>query len=161
MSLFFVQMIFYLECRVWVFCLGNFKRELKLKKRTKMEIFKFLKVQYMIIKISILSDHENMVCSFNFCFEKLNINTSSLRKKFPYSELFWSIFSRIWTEYWEIRQSNSEYRHFLTSAFLLPLTRAHFSNVAKNLHFVINGTIKIVNVSTTWCWYCACSLQLY
>ena len=27
----------------------------------------------------------------------------ALRKKCPYSELFWSVFSRIWTEYEEIR----------------------------------------------------------
>ena len=26
----------------------------------------------------------------------------TLREKYPYSELFWSLFSRIWTEYWEI-----------------------------------------------------------
>ena len=113
-----------------------------------MEIFNFLKVQYMIIKISILSDHENMVCSFNFCFEKLNINTSSLRKKFPYSELFWSVFSRIWTEYWEIRQSNSEYRQFLRRAFLLPLTRSTLLKCCKKLAFCYkwnNKNCKCIN----------------
>ena len=26
-----------------------------------------------------------------------------LREKFPYSEFFWSVYSRIWTEYGEIR----------------------------------------------------------
>ena len=50
-----------------------------------------------------------------------------LRKRSPYSELFWSAFSRIWTEYGEIRsispylvrmrenadQNNSKYGHFL------------------------------------------------
>ena len=54
----------------------------------------------------------------------------SLRKKCPYSEFFWSVFSRIWTEYGEIRsispysvrmrentdQNNSEYGHFSRSA---------------------------------------------
>ena len=43
----------------------------------------------------------------------------SLREKCPYSELFWSVFSRIWTEYGEMRenvdQNNSEYGHFLCS----------------------------------------------
>ena len=58
-----------------------------------------------------------------------------LREKCPYSEFFWSIFSRIWTEHAEIRsisaryeispqsvqirentdQKNSEYKHFLRS----------------------------------------------
>ena len=50
----------------------------------------------------------------------------------PYSELFWSVFSRIWTEYREIRsispysvqiwenadQNNSEYGHFSRSVDL-------------------------------------------
>ena len=56
----------------------------------------------------------------------------SLPKKCPYSELFWSASSHIWTEYGEIRsissysvrmrenvdQNNSKYGHFLRSAFL-------------------------------------------
>ena len=54
------------------------------------------------------------------------------RKMSPYSELFWCVFFRIWTEYGEIRsispysvqmrenadQNNSEYRHFSHSAWL-------------------------------------------
>ena len=53
----------------------------------------------------------------------------ALRKKYPYSELFWSAFFRIWTEYWEILrifpysvrmrenadQNNSKYGHVLRS----------------------------------------------
>ena len=53
----------------------------------------------------------------------------SLRKKCPYSELLWSVFSRIWTEYGQIRrispysarmrenagQNNSEYGYFSRS----------------------------------------------
>ena len=44
----------------------------------------------------------------------------SLRKKWPYSELFWSVFSRIGTEY-SVRirentdQNNSKYGHFSRS----------------------------------------------
>ena len=51
---------------------------------------------------------------------------TALREKCPYSEIFWSVFSRIWTEYREIRsifpysiqipenkdQKKSEYEHF-------------------------------------------------
>ena len=54
----------------------------------------------------------------------------SLREKCPYSELFWSFFSCIWTEYGKIvrispysvrmrenmDQNNSEYGHLLRSA---------------------------------------------
>ena len=52
----------------------------------------------------------------------------TLREKCPYLELLWSTFSRIWTEYGEIRrapylvrmpentdQNNAEYGHFLCS----------------------------------------------
>ena len=55
----------------------------------------------------------------------------SLRKKYPYSELFWSVFSRIWTEYEEIQsispysagmrentdQNNFDYGHFSHSDY--------------------------------------------
>ena len=54
-----------------------------------------------------------------------------MRKKCPYSELFWSVPSRIRTEYGEmlriypysvrmrqnVDQNNSEYRHFLRSRY--------------------------------------------
>ena len=56
------------------------------------------------------------------------IQQDTLRKTCPYSELFWSVFSHIWTEYKEIlcislcsvpmqentEQNNSEYGHFHT-----------------------------------------------
>ena len=61
---------------------------------------------------------------------------STLRKKCPYSELFWSVFSGIRTEYGEIQSispysvrmlenadhNNSEYGRFLRSVTLLPNT---------------------------------------
>ena len=61
----------------------------------------------------------------------LQYRNHSLRKKCPYLELFWSVFSRIQTEYGEIlrisaysdrmrknaEQNNSECVHFLRSAF--------------------------------------------
>ena len=55
----------------------------------------------------------------------------TLRKKYPYSELFWSVFCRIWTEYGEIPysvrmrentdQNNSEYKHFSRSVSYIGL----------------------------------------
>ena len=64
--------------------------------------------------------------------KKLSLEKLSLRKKCPYPEFFWSVFSRIRTEYAEIRsispysvqmpenrhQENSKYRHFLRIAYL-------------------------------------------
>ena len=60
------------------------------------------------------------------------IQSITLHEKCPYSELFWSAFSRIWTEYGEILcispysarmrentdQNHSEYGHFLRSVTL-------------------------------------------
>ena len=62
---------------------------------------------------------------WNFSLKKL-LSGNALRKKCPYSELFWSLFSRIWTKCEEIRsispysvrtgenadQNNSKYGHF-------------------------------------------------
>ena len=68
-------------------------------------------------------------------------NQYTLRKKCAYSELFWSIFSRIRTEYWEILlispysvrmqengdQNNSESGHILRSdRFLLWYPNVNF-----------------------------------
>ena len=61
-----------------------------------------------------------------------HLNSGSLRKKYLYSELFWSVFSHIRTEYGEIwsisqysvqirenaDQNNSEYIHFSRSGCL-------------------------------------------
>ena len=61
-----------------------------------------------------------------------NVLQLSQRKKCPYAELFWSIFSHIWAEYGETRsisqysvrmqenvdQNSSEYGHFLRSLLL-------------------------------------------
>ena len=60
--------------------------------------------------------------------QRASLSLLSLRKKCPYSGFFWSVFSRIWTEYEEIirisphlvqmrentDQKNSEYGHFFT-----------------------------------------------
>ena len=61
----------------------------------------------------------------------------ALRKKCPYLQLFWSVFSRIWTEYGEVLrispysvrmrentdQNNSEYEYFLRSVVITHLPR--------------------------------------
>ena len=76
-------------------------------------------------------------------------DTFSLPKKCPYSELFWSVFSRIRTEYGEIRsmstnsvqmrentdQNNSEYRPFSRSDFCFYIFEI-FGNV--EIDFSIN-----------------------
>ena len=73
----------------------------------------------------------NLIRSFLFLFELFYC--FSLRKKFPYSDFFWSVFPRIQTEYGEIRsispysvrmrentnQKNFEYEHFSRSAYHL------------------------------------------
>ena len=67
----------------------------------------------------------NIFFSFRLCY--------AMRKEYPHSELFWSAFSRIWTEYGEVlhispysvrtqenaNQNNSEYGHFSRSVLFL------------------------------------------
>ena len=67
----------------------------------------------------------SLICNLTIFLR--NPDDIPLREKCPYSELFWSAFSRIRTEYGEIRsageirmqenagQNNSEYGHFLRS----------------------------------------------
>ena len=66
----------------------------------------------------------------HYCLSSYSL--TPLREKCPYWELFWSTFSRIQTEYWEILrispysvwmrenadQNNSEYGQFLSNAHL-------------------------------------------
>ena len=66
-------------------------------------------------------------------YDYFEVDKHTLRKKCLYSELFWSVFSRIRTEYGEIRsispysvqmlettdQSNSEYGHFLRNVVMI------------------------------------------
>ena len=73
----------------------------------------------------------------------------TLLKKCQYSELFWCVLSRIWTEYGEIRsispyskrlrenadQNNSEYRQFLLSVACL---------LQKQHTFVFDGNNKFL-----------------
>ena len=70
----------------------------------------------------------------------------SLREKCPYSELFWSAFSQIRTEYGKILrispysvrmrenadQINPEYEHFLRSVYFWILPRHYEINVLEN-----------------------------
>ena len=70
--------------------------------------------------------------SFYKTFNERFSKNSTLRKMYPYSVLFWSVFSRSWTKYGEILcitlysvrirentdQNNSEYGHILRSANL-------------------------------------------
>ena len=89
----------------------------------------------------------------------------ALHEKCPYSELFWSAFSRIWTEYREILrknadQNNSEYEHFLRSVdwlvlyvckiFLAWINRKYLKHVVflhksfYSCHYRIYWTYKII-----------------
>ena len=77
------------------------------------------------LKSSVLKSIFHVIKHFIIC------NMYSQRGKCPYSELFWSAFSRTWTEYGEILgislylvqmrgnadENNSEYAHFLRNYF--------------------------------------------
>ena len=87
-------------------------------------------------------------------FFKLDLNP--LREKCLYSELFWSVFSRIWTEYGEIESfqygyftehavrmrenadyNSSEYRHFLRSETLKQGKQPTGANLRVKIYFQI------------------------
>ena len=93
----------------------------------------------------------------------IKTNVQSLRKKCPYSELFWSVFSRIRTEYGEIlrkntEQNNSECGHVLCgTSYLWILTSNQWSilcstsNINYKTHCTKNEvfslTISTVNMT--------------
>ena len=54
-----------------------------------------------------------------------------------------------------LQNANNEYWTFLL------WVKAHCVNGEKGLHFVKSSAIKNASISTTWCWYCASSMQLY
>ena len=103
---------------------------------------------------------------------KFSSKLHTLRKKRPYSELLWSVFSRIRSEYREILrissysvwmrentdQSNSEYGHFSRSNMILRFSE--FSNktskyfVAKfsdTVHFVLRFELLFLQTLTVKC----------
>ena len=98
----------------------------KIHAKTSLWLFKVLRVDVIGTYLLDSSSHETR----RNC---ILIGWYRLRKKYPYLELFWSLFSRIWTEYGEIQsisvysvqmrentdQNNSEYGHFLRSDRLL------------------------------------------
>ena len=88
--------------------------------------------------------------------------TASLREKCPYSEFFWSVFFRSWTEYGDILrislysvrmrenmdQKNSEYGHFSRNAYdlqntKLPKTGMKFIKNTKATTSVMNTYQKL------------------
>ena len=82
----------------------------------------FLKRVFNIFQVNVPFSihHENRKSQFSMI-------STAMREKYPYLELFWSLFSRIWTEHREILctfpysvrmrenkdQNIFEYRHFL------------------------------------------------
>ena len=66
---------------------------------------------FLVIRFFILSPCHSLYHTLSLlaefavtrCITILSFHKRLLRKKCPYSELFWSVFSRILTEYWEIR----------------------------------------------------------
>ena len=78
---------------------------------------------------------------------------TTLRKKCPYSELFWSVFSRIRIEYGEIRSIQSEHRKIRTRktpnldifhAVPVFIRRKQFT-LYRNIFVCLRCTLKAVN----------------
>ena len=112
------------------------------------------------------------------------LETVTLRKKYPYSEFFWSVFSRMQTEYEDLLrkspysgrmrentdQKNSEYRHFSVweRATMAPAENMVYSPTSikhsaktihhRPLHQVVHYQSNIVKF-TTFLKYC-CKLEV-
>ena len=92
------------------------------------KIIKFSKI-FWSVHFHYVKDVRTWIFSDPYFPVKKQNRRCSLRKKCPYSEFFWSAFSRIWTEYGEILrispysvrmrentdQNNSEYGQFSRS----------------------------------------------
>ena len=82
--------------------------------------------------------------------------TKSLHKNYPYSELFWSAFSRIWTEY-AVRmrenadQNNSDYGIFLrsenASEFFRILPKIYGGYVLKNSSKMFDWFLNVLLIN--------------
>ena len=91
----------------------------------------------------------------------LAVSCQALHKKYPYSKLFWSVFSRIRTEYADIRiifpylvrmrentdQNNSEYGHFLCSKVRQKEHITHICRKASRKIYVLARTSPYMDLS--------------
>ena len=107
-----------------------------------------------------VKSREFMVKRNSYWWQLVNHSNTALRKKCPYSELFWSVFSFIWTEYEEIRgvspysvrirekedHKNSDYGYFSHSGDVLN---------AQNWTGLIISSRKFWLIFKLFCW---CSL---
>ena len=101
----------------------------------------------IILLVSYALTEVQLILADQFTVQSLHAMSHSLREKCLYSELLWSVFFRIRTEYGEalrislysvrmrenMDQNNSEYRHFLRSDYQINAKNAvrktefHFS----------------------------------
>ena len=107
-----------------------------------------------------IKSREFMVKRNSYWWQLVNHSNTALRKKCPYLELFWSVFSFIWTEYEEIRgvspysvrirekedHKNSDYGYFSHSGDVLN---------AQNWTGLIISSRKFWLIFKLFCW---CSL---
>ena len=125
----------------------------KIRAKISLCLFKALRVDIIGTYLLDSSSHETR----RNC---ILIGWYRLRKRYPYLELFWSLFSRIRTEYGEIQsismysvqtrentdQNNSEYGHFLRSDRIF-----FFNKIFQNL-FTFNH-VKIKSERATRVFY--------
>ena len=104
-----------------------------------------IKIKIIFPKILNLTISNKRVCSIRTALGNVVstlfflVSFKTLRKRCPYSKLFWSAFSLFWSEYWKIQsispcliqtrenadQNNFEYGHFLRSEKKTTLTNFH------------------------------------
>ena len=113
--------------------------------------------------------HRSLILSTIYEMVNTPLNSKIFRttlcEKCPYSELFWSAFSRIRTEYGEIRnisltisvrmrkhtdQNNSEYGHFLRRTIVLCQSLVLSFDISQNMN-TPSVKILLTILSLNWC----------
>ena len=105
--------------------------------------------------------HNNELKFRDLC-EKVVVLLLTLCEKCPYSELFWSVFSHIWTEYGEIHhispfsvrmrentnQKNSEYGHFSRIVILGTMRKQTFVTIAVYNLILFDDKVVLISNKT-------------
>ena len=109
--------------------------------------------EYSLVKISALIFEKHSVTFdyvFAICLSWKAAGAFTLRKKCLYSELFWSAFSRIHTEYGETRSISPYSVQMQENADQNISEYGHFSRSVNFLFFIIHHCIKCNSITVSF-----------
>ena len=114
-------------------------------------------IQLLLMRLlHTIEKHCHYACVF--CTEKIYIReefiaflllerTTALRKKCPYSELFSLVFSRIWTEYGEMRSVSSYFIYLFFYHCIFFVLRKYFINIYITYYLcATHSTVAVISL---------------